>query len=94
MLSNVARGLRVPKARGETLVRRSFTPLELEHLMTSSLYISRFRPVGGAGEAVAWLPLIALATGARIEEIAQLRVNDLILDRQDGPLMWVTDEGN
>lgn len=91
--SNVARGLRVPKARVETLVRRSFTTAELERLMACSLYTSRFRPLSGAGEAAAWLPLIALATGARIEEIAQLRVDDLILDRQYGPLLRITDEG-
>lgn len=91
--SNVARGLRVPKSRVETLVRRSFTTAELERLMACSLYTSRFRPLGGAGEAAAWLPLIALATGARIEEIAQLRVDDLILDRQYGPLLRITDEG-
>ena len=91
--SNVARGLRVPKAKIETLVRRSFSNPELERLMVSSLYTSRYRPVGGAGEAAAWLPLIALATGARLEEIAQLRVDDLILDRQYGPLMRITDAG-
>ncbi|MFZ4539143.1 tyrosine-type recombinase/integrase [Propionivibrio sp.] len=91
--SNVARGLRVPKGKIETLVRRSYSTSELERLMASSLYTSRYRPVGGGGEAAAWLPLIALATGARLEEIAQLRVEDLILDRQHGPLMRITDEG-
>lgn len=68
--SNVARDLRVPKARMETLARR-FTTAELERLIACSLYTSRFRPLGGTGEAAAWLPLIALATGARIEEVAQ-----------------------
>ena len=32
---------------------------------------------GGAGEAAYWLPLLALFTGARLEELAQLRVSDL-----------------
>jgi len=91
--TNVARGLRVPKGKIETLVRRSYSTPELERLMASSLYTSRYRPVGGGGEAAAWLPLIALATGARLEEIAQLRVDDLILDRLHGPLMRITDEG-
>lgn len=91
--TNVARGLRVPRAQVETIIRRSFSTPELERLMGSSLFSSRYRPVGGGGEAAAWLPLIALATGARLEEIAQLRVDDLILDRQLGPLMRITDEG-
>jgi len=91
--TNVARGLRVPKAQIETLVRRSFTPHELDCLMTSSIYLQRQRPVGGGGEAAAWLPLIAVSTGARLEEMAQLRTDDLILDPEYGPLLKITDQG-
>lgn len=91
--TNVARGLRVPKGQIETLVRRSFSLSELKSLVTSRIYTQRFRPQGGGGEAAAWLPLIALATGARLEEIAQLRVEDLIIDPLYGPLMNITDQG-
>lgn len=35
------------------------------------------RPKGGGGEAAVWLPLLALFTGARLEELAQLRVVDV-----------------
>lgn len=72
--TNVARGLRVPKAKIETLVRRSFSTPELERLMVSSVYVAVSTRRRELGEAAAWLPLgIALATGARLEEIAQLR---------------------
>jgi hypothetical protein len=40
------------------------------------------RPQGGAGEAAKWLPLIALFTGARLEEIGQALTNDV--KHQDG----------
>ncbi|AWM88274.1 site-specific integrase [Microvirga sp. 17 mud 1-3] len=39
----------------------------------------RFR--GGQGEAQFWLPLLALFTGARLAELAQLRVCDIHVDR-------------
>jgi len=52
------------------------------------------RPVRGRGETIYWLPLIALYTGARPEEVAQLLVADIFQHRSDG--RWVirfTDEG-
>lgn len=91
--ANVARGLRIPKAKVETLVRRSFTATELERLITSPVYTQRYRPVAGGGEAAAWLPLIALASGARLEEIAQLRTDDILIDPVHGPLLRITDQG-
>ena len=35
------------------------------------------RPEGGQGEAAFWLPLLALFTGARLGELAGLRVSDV-----------------
>lgn len=52
------------------------------------------RPVRGRGEAIFWLPLIAMFTGARPEEVAQLLVADIHTRELDG--RWVvrfTDEG-
>lgn len=65
-------------------------PYKLEHLrliFSQPVFTSGFRPKRGAGEAMYWLPLIALYSGARIEEIGQLRVKDLRLE--DG--IWVFD---
>ena len=41
-----------------------------------SVFASGARPLGGAGQAAYWLPVIALYSGARRNEIAQLRVGD------------------
>jgi integrase len=52
------------------------------------------RPVRGRGETIYWLPLLALYTGARPEEVAQLLVADVFPHDRDG--RWVirfTDEG-
>ncbi|MCC4118555.1 site-specific integrase [Aromatoleum toluclasticum] len=89
---NVARGLKIPKAKVPTLVRRAFTVAELTRIFTSRVYSQGFRPIGGGGEACAWLPMIALATGARLEEIAQLRSSDIYVDGFHGPVMRITDE--
>ena len=46
-------------------------------LFASPVYAGDDRPTSGRGEAAYWLPIIALYTGARLEEIAQLRVTDV-----------------
>ncbi len=90
---NVARGLKIPRARVPTLVRRIYTPAELRAVFSTRIYTHGFRPVGGGGEACVWIPMIAFVTGARLEEIAQLRTDDIVLDAKLGPLMRVTDQG-
>lgn len=54
------------------------------------------RPEGGRGDAAAWIPLIALFTGARLEEIAQLQVDDVRIDALRGnvPIIRFTDLGD
>jgi integrase len=79
--------LDVPK-----LAEKPRKPYKLEHLrliFQQPVFVSgeRERPKRGAGEAMYWLPLIALYTGARIEEIGQLRVKDV--RQEDG--IWVFD---
>ena len=49
------------------------------------------RPRGGGGEAAFWLPLIALLTGARQNELAELRIEDLRQDVESG--RWFFDIG-
>lgn len=90
---NVARGLKVPRAEVPTLERRPFTTQELERIFTSPVYAEDFRPVAGCGPACAWMPMLALVTGARLEEIAQLLTHDIIEDHEHGLLMRITDEG-
>ena len=61
--------------------RVSFTVAEIELIFNSPVFKDGFRPKGGAGEAAAWLPLIAYMTGMRLEEIGQLTQDDI--RRQD-----------
>ncbi|HEY9199653.1 MAG TPA: DUF6538 domain-containing protein [Gammaproteobacteria bacterium] len=91
--SNVARGLRIPKAKVPDVTRRSFTTDELRRIFASPVYTKGKRLRSGGGEAIVWVPMIALATGARMEEICQLRVDDIYLDSEHGPLLRITDEG-
>lgn len=89
---NVARGLRIPKPKVDALSRRSFTNEELRQIFSSPVYALGLRPRGGCGEAAAWVPAIAYATGARLVEICQLRVADVRSDSRHGPVLLFTDE--
>ena len=58
-------------------------PWELEELRTlfsSAIFTEGERPVAGKGEAAFWLPLMALFTGARLNELAPLTVADVLTD--------------
>jgi hypothetical protein len=60
-------------------------PYDAEDLKTifgSAVFRDTDRPQGGAGGAAKWLPLIALFTGARLEEIGQALTTDV--KHQDG----------
>jgi len=89
---NVGRGLKIPRSDVPTLIRRSFTAEELTRLFALPIYRSGIRPAGAGGEACIWIPMIALVTGARLEEIAQLRTSDLTQHPEHGPILRVTDE--
>lgn len=49
----------------------------LQAIFRSSIYTEDARPEGGCGEAAYWLPLLALYTGARLNELGQLRPKDI-----------------
>ena len=70
--------------RGKTIRRKSlqrdrlpFTASDLDKIFSSDLYTNQLRPKGGAGAAAYWIPIIALYTGMRLEEIGQLLVGDV-----------------
>jgi integrase len=66
--------------------RTTYEPAALAAVFGSPVYEQEERPEAGAGEAAYWLPLLALFTGARLEELGQLRPQDiaeeLYLDRE------------
>jgi integrase len=88
---NAARGMRIPKPKLAEQKRRAFTADELRRIFTSPVYMRGLRPRAAGGEAAVWVPLIGLATGARLEEICQLRVADLYMDAEHGLLMRISD---
>lgn len=89
---NVARGIRIPKPRIPEIPRRSFTAQELRRIFTSPVYAQKSRPRACGGEAAAWVPLIALATGGRLEEICHLRVDDIFIDDEHGAMLRICDD--
>ena len=62
--------------------RLAYDPGDLKTIFSSAVFRDGSRPQGGAGEAAKWLPLIALFTGARLEEIGQALTSDI--KREDG----------
>ena len=70
-----------------------FSAAELGRLFASPVYTRGERPLGGQGEAAYWFPLIALFSGARRTEIAQLKIGDV---REGEGGIWyldITNEG-
>ncbi|MDP0500870.1 MAG: site-specific integrase [Verrucomicrobiota bacterium JB022] len=76
LVKNPAQGLNLCDSPSK--VRLPFEPQDLQ-LFFSRSPVYRFgeRKRGCAGEAGYWLPLLALYTGARLEELGQLRLTDI-----------------
>jgi integrase len=75
--SNAAKGIKVGERRNAKAARIPFDLPALKLIFGSTIYTSGERPGAGAGEASYWLPLLALYTGARVEELAQLAPSDV-----------------
>jgi integrase len=91
LIANPCKGVMPPKARsGKSRIPFSIDDL---HLLFKSKVYQGFRPVGGGGEASYWLPLIALYTGARLEELAQMRLKDIQQEWRKEWYFEITDLG-
>lgn len=98
---NPAKGVKVEVRKNAKEARLPFDLPALTALFSSPIYSLGERPKGGAGEAGYWLPLLALFTGARIEELCQLHPNDVYQEAYrelDGVersawVLRITDEG-
>ncbi len=90
-------GFRNPFGKGTRLdlddraeeARQGFTTADLTSIFGTGVFTSGDRPGGGGGEAAFWLPVLALLTGGRQGELAQLRVADLVRDDDSG--VWHLD---
>lgn len=97
--TNEASGLTV-KAPSSEKARRSFDLPALKSIFSSPVYTAGQRPKGGGGDASYWIPILALFTGARLEELCQLHPDDVMQvayqDESGEATAWViriTDEG-
>lgn len=84
-------GIKVPKI----ITRRPWKDEELQTLFGQPLFKKYMLPAGtrSGGAAAYWIPLIGLFTGARIGELAQLKVQDIT--HEDGiPTIHITDTGD
>ena len=72
---------RIPVNGGQSLRaekdRRAYQVSELNTFFMSRLYTKGYRPKGQAIDAAYWAPLLGPFVGGRIEEIAQLRIQDI-----------------
>lgn len=74
--------------------RVGFTLNDLELIFSSPIYTQGYLPLGGGKIACYWLPLLALFTGARLEELAQLQVSDIQKAKDLGYYLTITDLGD
>jgi len=75
--TNPVRGVRVGGRSNAKAARLPFDLPALKLIFDSTIYTAGDRPGAAAGEAAYWLPLLALYTGARLEELAQLALDDV-----------------
>ncbi|MFA7440486.1 MAG: DUF6538 domain-containing protein [Sphingomonadaceae bacterium] len=74
---NPAKGITIKVVRKAKEKRQPFAPSDLNAIFAGPVHADGERPIPGRGDAAYWLPLLALFTGARLEEMAQLRSHDV-----------------
>ncbi len=89
---NPWRGIEIKYSQASS--RRNWSNSEISTLLnalTSPNKSSLTRHAGAGAEAAHWLPLLAMYTGARLSELAQLTPSDLI-EEPDGHWLSITDK--
>lgn len=71
-------GVRVPADKRAREARIEYDAQALAALFGGPVHTRDERPSRGGGEAAYWLPLLALYTGARLNELGQLRPQDIV----------------
>jgi integrase len=84
-------GIKVPSHMKGREKRKPFSPAELQTIFGSPIYTQQLRSRGQSGEATYWIPVLMLYTGARPEELAGLRVEDVMHESTVGWYLNVTD---
>jgi len=73
--TNPTTGIKTPRIKRRGV--RELDISDLKTLLDSPLYSENKRPTGGGGDAAVWLPLLGMFTGTRLEELAQLTLQDI-----------------
>ena len=89
--SNPVTGLLKSAPGANRKTRLPYNSEEIKRIFASPIYTANARPTAGGGEAVVWLPLLGLMTGARLEELAQLRLEDVVSTEEFGHYLRITD---
>lgn len=79
---NPASKVKVKAAKVTKTVRLPYSVEDMNAIFRFPIYTKGDRPSGGSGEAAKWLPLLAAFTGARLEELGQLTVDDIKEERE------------
>jgi integrase len=73
----------------DIIEKQDLSSEQLGALFTGPVHSKQQRPLGGGGEASYWLPILGYTTGARMRELAQLSVHEVVV--RDGVIcLWVT----
>ncbi len=92
---NPADGISVPMPKVPSQARIPYSNEDLQLIFEQSpIYTKNERPTAGAGEASYWIPLFALYTGARLEELGQLLIGDVRCEENIWYLDLNTDGAN
>ena len=75
---NPASKVKPPKSDRPSRKRLSFTEQDLIKIFNSQIYQGKDLKFSTTDSASYWIPLIALFTGCRLEEIGQLSINDIV----------------
>lgn len=89
--SNPATSLIKTKPGASKRTRLPYSINDIQRILGSKIYTQRFRPQAGDGEAVVWLPMLGIVTGARLEELAQLLLEDVVTIEGVGSYVHITD---
>jgi integrase len=73
---NPATGIRAKVEKVKKPPRVSLSDADIQTVLSFPVFTQNHRPAAGAGEAAKWLPLLAMFTGARLEELARLKKED------------------
>ncbi len=89
--SNPASKVIKSKSGASKRTRIPYSISDIQKILGSKIFTQGDRPKAGAGEAVVWLPLLGIVTGARLEELAQLLLEDVVTVEGIGSYVHITD---